>query len=139
MVLLQDYSLLRAACVAGWCIWVFCILCGAVLAIVNTNLIWIARYATRGGHVHRLTPGIFFLNRPWLMLHVIKFLLFFVSFTYANAIFFAAEFGPKSCFFSSVGFQGQPIPWWVSHHLAQLANTPPYQASLNLVHALTMP
>ncbi|KAK9829176.1 hypothetical protein WJX72_004342 [[Myrmecia] bisecta] len=96
----------------GWCIWVFIILAGGLLFAVNTKLIWIARYVTRGGHVHRLKPGIFWLNRPWLLLPVIKFLVFFVSFVYSNSIFFTTQFGPNSCFFSRTGFQGNPFPWW---------------------------
>jgi len=82
--------------------------------VLNTKLVWIVRYATREGHVQKLKPGIFWPNRPRLLLPVIKFLLFFVSYVYANAIFFATQFGSKSCFFSRYGFQGQPVPWWVS-------------------------
>jgi hypothetical protein len=100
---------------AGWCIWVFIIIAGAILLVVNTKLVMITRYVTRGGCIHTLEPGIFWLNRPWLLLRVIKFLLFLCGFVYSNAIFFAAEFGPKSCFFSRTGFQGiQIVPWWVS-------------------------
>ena len=108
-----GYSSSLWAC-AGWCIWVFVLVSGVLLAVVNTKLVWIARYVTRGGHVHQLRPGIFWLNRPWMLLPVIKFLLFFVSYCYSNAIFFATQFGSSSCFFSSAGFQGQPVPWWVS-------------------------
>ena len=51
---------------------------------------------------------------PWpLMLPLIKLLLFFVAFVFSNAIFFAAHFGVNSCFFSTSGFQGIPVPWWV--------------------------
>ena len=100
--------------ITGWCIWVFIIVSGLLLAIVNTKLVWIARYTARGGNVHKLKSGIFWLNRPWLLLPVIKFLLFFVSYVYANAIFFATQYGYNSCFFSRNGFQGQPVPWWVS-------------------------
>lgn len=42
---------------AGWCVWFFTLLAGGVLLIVNTKLVWIARYVTRGGIVHRLKPG----------------------------------------------------------------------------------
>jgi hypothetical protein len=42
---------------AGWCVWLFTVLAGVVLLVVNTKLIWIARYVTRGGIVHRLQPG----------------------------------------------------------------------------------
>ena len=43
--------------------WFFTVLAGAALLIVNTKLVHIVRYVTRGGHVHRLKPGIFWLNR----------------------------------------------------------------------------
>jgi hypothetical protein len=59
--------------------------------------------------------SIFWLGRPWLFRPVIKGLLFFVSFVFSNSIYFAAMFGPTSCFFSRTGFQGpQFLPWWVS-------------------------
>ena len=48
---------------AGWCVWFFTALAGAALLVVNTKLVHIVRYVTRGGHVHRLQPGIFWLNR----------------------------------------------------------------------------
>ncbi len=37
--------------------WFFTLLAGVVLLIVNTKLVWIVRYVTRGGMVHRLKPG----------------------------------------------------------------------------------
>ena len=43
--------------------WFFTVLAGAALLILNTKLVHIVRYVTRGGHVHRLRPGIFWLNR----------------------------------------------------------------------------
>ncbi len=43
--------------------WFFTVLAGAALLVVNTKLVHIVRYVTRGGHVHRLKPGIFWLNR----------------------------------------------------------------------------
>ena len=101
--------------VEGWATWIVIVIAGAVLFLINTKLMWVARYATRGGHVHRLKPGVFWLHRPWLFLPVIKSLLFFVSFVFANSAFFAWQFGASSCFFSRTGFQGHPVPWWVSH------------------------
>ena len=44
---------------AGWSVWFFTALAGAALLVVNTRLV---RYVTRGGHIHRLQPGIFWLN-----------------------------------------------------------------------------
>ncbi len=55
------------------------------------------------------------LCRPGLLLPVIKYLVFFNTFVFANSIFFATQFGRHSCFFSRTGFQGWvPISWWVS-------------------------
>ncbi len=55
------------------------------------------------------------LCRPGLLLPVIKYLVFFNTFVFANSIFFATQFGRRSCFFSRTGFQGWvPISWWVS-------------------------
>ena len=102
-------------CSEGWATWIVIVIAGSVLFLVNTKLMWVARYATRGGDVHRLKPGVFWLHRPWLFLPVIKSLLFFVSFVFANSAFFAWQFGPSSCYFSRSGFQGHPVPWWVSH------------------------
>lgn len=56
-------SELNVLITAGWCVWFFTVLAGAVLLILNTKLVHILRYVTRGGHVHRLKPGIFWLNR----------------------------------------------------------------------------
>lgn len=52
-----------SAWVAGWCVWFFTVLAGAALLVLNTKLVHIVRYVTRGGHVHRLKPGVFWLNR----------------------------------------------------------------------------
>ena len=48
---------IRGLFCAGWCVWLFTVLAGVVLLVVNTKLVWIARYVTRGGIVHRLQPG----------------------------------------------------------------------------------
>lgn len=36
--------------------WVFTIVSGVVLFVINTKLVWIVRYVTRGGRVHTLKP-----------------------------------------------------------------------------------
>ena len=43
--------------------WFFTLLAGVALLVLNTKLVHIVRYVTRGGQVHRLRPGIFWLNR----------------------------------------------------------------------------
>lgn len=50
------------------------------------------------------------------MLLAIKTLLFLVSFIFASLIFFAVNFGAKSCFFATPGLNtaSLPVPWWVS-------------------------
>ena len=59
-------------CGAGWCVWLFTVAAGVALLIVNTKLVHVARFVTRGGRIHRLRPGVFWLNRPWLLLPVLK-------------------------------------------------------------------
>ncbi len=43
--------------------WFFTVLAGGALLALNIKLVHIVRYVTRGGHVHRLKPGVFWLNR----------------------------------------------------------------------------
>ena len=52
--------------------WLFTEEAGILLLVVNTKLVHVARYVTRGGRIHRLRPGVFWLNRPWLLLPVLK-------------------------------------------------------------------
>ena len=100
---------------AGWCIWVFVIVAGAMLLAVNTHLMAAARLTGRGeGATVQQMPLPARLLASQLLLPVLKFLLFFVSFVFSNALFFATQFGSRSCFFSTYGFQGYPVPWWVS-------------------------
>ena len=96
----------------GWCIWVFTLAAGAMLLVLSTKLVSVVRFATRFGAPHPLDPAPFWFRRPWLALPPVKLLLFFVSLVWSNAIFFAAAFGPHSCFFSRTGFQGAPVSWW---------------------------
>ncbi|KAL3145465.1 Mlo15p, variant 2 [Trebouxia sp. C0010 RCD-2024] len=118
----------------GWTVWlvviVFVLLAGVIgwsaawfelLALIlelvmNTRLIHIARHTARGGTVHRLKPTIFWFGAkgPWVMLLAIKTLLFLVSFIFASLIFFAVNFGAKSCFFATPGLNtaSLPVPWW---------------------------
>ena len=128
-------------CCAGWCIWVFIIAAGVLLLLINTQIIAAGRLAAQVSHTRRcylilcelklththeqgkeatvLSSSLpRWLLPPHLMLPLIKLLLFFVSFVFSNAIFFAAHFGADSCFFSTYGFQGVPFPWWVSHQLS---------------------
>jgi hypothetical protein len=53
-------------------VWLFTLLAGLLLLVVNTKLVYVARFATRGGRIHRQRPGVFWLNRPWLLLPVVK-------------------------------------------------------------------
>ena len=76
---------------AGWSIWIFTIVSGGLLLLINTKLMWNNRFVTRGNTVNALTPRIFWLNRPWLMLFIIKGLIFCVSFVFASQVYFAAR------------------------------------------------
>ena len=94
----------------------FIIVAGAMLLAVNTHLMAAARLTGRGeGATLQQMPLPARLLASQLLVPVLKFLLFFVSFVFSNALFFATQFGPHSCFFSTYGFQGYPVPWWVSH------------------------
>ncbi|KAK9807309.1 hypothetical protein WJX73_000139 [Symbiochloris irregularis] len=100
--------------VLGWSVWVFTIISGVLLLIINTKLTWNGRFVTRGGGINTLTADIFWLGRPWLMLFVVKALMFAVSFVFASQVFFAIRYGSRSCFFAGNGFENLPdgIPWW---------------------------
>ncbi|KAL0030493.1 hypothetical protein WJX79_009941 [Trebouxia sp. C0005] len=103
--------------VIGWASAWFVLLAVMLELIMNTKLIYIARHTSRGGTVHRLKPTIFWFGAkgPWVMLTTIRTLLFFCSFIYSSCIFFAINFGRKSCFFTTPGLNtaSLPIPWWV--------------------------
>ncbi|DBA84760.1 hypothetical protein WJX77_002067 [Trebouxia sp. C0004] len=103
--------------VIGWASAWFVLLAVILELIMNTKLIYIARHTSRGGTVHRLKPTIFWFGAkgPWVMLTTIRTLLFFCSFIYSSCIFFAVNFGRKSCFFTTPGLNtaSLPIPWWV--------------------------
>ena len=112
-------SLLPVLC-AGWCIWIFIIIAGAMLFAINTHLVAAARLTAKGeGATLQQLPWAIRLLAGHLLLPALKFLLFFVSFVFSNALFFSTQFGSRSCFFSTYGFQGYPVPWWVSACLPQ--------------------
>lgn len=85
----------------------FIIVAGALLLLLNTKPIAVMRYMTLGGYIRTHDMHMFWFNKPKLLLHVIKLLLFFMSFVIANTVFFAIEFGPHSCFFSATGVRAQ--------------------------------
>ncbi|GBF95378.1 hypothetical protein Rsub_07806 [Raphidocelis subcapitata] len=98
----------------GWCAWLFSVAAGVLLALVNTYLMTLVRYATRGGAVRVLVSPPSWRRVNAALLPLIKLLLFCCSFVVSNSLFFAAFFGPQSCFFSRTGFQrGNPVPFWV--------------------------
>lgn len=103
--------------VIGWASTWFALLAVLLELIMNTKLIYIARHTARGGAVHRLQPSIFWFGQkgPWVMLTVIKTLLFLCSFIYTSLVFFAINFGVHSCFFHTPGLNtpSLPMPWWV--------------------------
>eukprot|EP00775_Hariotina_reticulata_P006178 gene6178-6416_t len=97
----------------GWSAWVFLILAGALLLVLNTGLLLAVRHITRGGRVRSIHQVGMWLRHPGLLLGSIKLMLFFVSFVFSNTIYFASFFGIHSCFFSRTGFQVEnPVPWW---------------------------
>lgn len=64
---------------------------GVLLAAINLKLTWVARVVTRGATLHELDPGNFWLGRPWLLLPLIKALLFAVSMIFSSQLFNAAQ------------------------------------------------
>ncbi|KAL0048084.1 hypothetical protein WJX82_007361 [Trebouxia sp. C0006] len=103
--------------VIGWASAWFELLAVILILTMNTKLIYIARHTARGGAAHRLKPTIFWFGAkgPWVLLMVIKTLLFLCSFIFASSVFFAIYFGPKSCFFAYPGLNSAslPVPWFV--------------------------
>ncbi|CAL5225006.1 g7784 [Coccomyxa viridis] len=101
----------------GWCIWALVLLDGLLILGINMRLLWLLRYMTRGAQPHMYVHRRFCPVLPRSLhayMHAIKFLLFLTSFIFANAIFFSAQFGKGSCFFSSKGFQPLPhVAWWM--------------------------
>ncbi|KAK9811612.1 hypothetical protein WJX72_006963 [[Myrmecia] bisecta] len=99
----------------GWPAWWALLINAIVLHVVNTKLIKIIRHVCRGGAVHRLAPNIFWFHKPWLLLPILKTLLFINSFIFSSTVFFASQFGPRSCFFTSHGYKSTlfALPWWL--------------------------
>ena len=55
----------------------------------------------------------FWFNRPPLLLIPIKISLFLCGFFYASFIFFAWQFGTKSCPFYDAFYTWWELPWWM--------------------------
>jgi hypothetical protein len=91
--------------------WTLIFIASALLFTINTKLVSLLRHATRGAMVHRLPPSAW-VGSPRLVLLGIRLLMFLLSFLFSNAVFFASQYGPHSCFFSRAGFQGMVVPWW---------------------------
>lgn len=78
------------------------------------------RHVCRGAKVNQLSSQVFWFNKPALLLHPIKYLLFLCSFMFASAIFFVWSFGAHSCPFSTSFWFAWLPPWWVSLILSGL-------------------
>ena len=110
-LLLVGFVTLSAA--IGWAVWLLVALAGALLFAVNFKLVSVVRHVTRGGVPQALDPGVFWLGRPWLLLPAIKAAVFLIALLWTNTLFFATQFGRRSCFFSPTGLTRSPVPWWV--------------------------
>ncbi len=93
----------------GWSTWIFSVVAGALLLCVNTFLLHSLRAATGGGRVRTLDAASDWRGAHWLLLRLIKVLLFCLSFVISNSVFFALFFGAASCPFSRTG--GSPVCW----------------------------
>lgn len=102
----------------GWATTIFLSLAALVLLVLNMKLFVIIRHVCRGARVRQLSSNIFWFQRPMLLLHPIKYLLFLCSFIIASAFFFLWSFGPSSCPFTAGGIDSNPfyfaqvVPWW---------------------------
>lgn len=89
--------------------------------VLNAKLIHIIRFACRGGAVNDLTRNAFWFKRPALLLPWVRGVLFSLSFVFSSQVFFAWQFGPKSCYFTNAGFRAYAAwPFWVDTILAAL-------------------
>ena len=102
--------------VIGYAVTPFMALTAILMIVLNAKLVSIvkdivSRLGT--GHALILEERIFWFNRPTLMLQPMKFCLFFVSYIWTSFIFFAWQFGSKSCAFTDP-FYGKSwvLPWW---------------------------
>ncbi|KAL4420149.1 hypothetical protein ABPG77_010365 [Micractinium sp. CCAP 211/92] len=102
----------------GWATTIFLALAAAVLLVINVKLCVIIRHVCRGARVRQLSSNIFWFQRPSLLLHPIKYILFLCSFIMSSAVFFAWSFGASSCPFtagspdSNPFYFAQVVPWW---------------------------
>eukprot|EP00891_Asterochloris_glomerata_P007905 jgi/Astpho2/7905/Aster-x0789 len=94
----DDFSKVVGVSVVMWLIVLVCVLISGPI----------------GGVVHKLAPNAFWFKKPWLLLPVIKALLFLNGFVFTSLIYFAIILGPQSCIFQQTHMltASLPIPWW---------------------------
>jgi len=96
----------------GYPVMPFTVLCAAVLIPTNTKLAMVIRSVVRQGGASRLSSGVFWLNKPRLLLVPIKLCLFICAYIYASFIFFAWQFSSGSCPFYKDFYPDWALPWW---------------------------
>lgn len=107
--------------VTGWMASWFNILAWILCLILNTKLIHITRYVTRGGAVNKLDKSVFWFRKPQWLLPIIRAVIFSPSYLLASQVFFAWQFGANSCYFNNKGFRAYAAwPFWVDTILATL-------------------
>eukprot|EP01025_Chloroclados_australasicus_P057729 TRINITY_DN7210_c0_g1_i10.p1 TRINITY_DN7210_c0_g1~~TRINITY_DN7210_c0_g1_i10.p1 ORF type:complete len:553 (+),score=26.64 TRINITY_DN7210_c0_g1_i10:207-1865(+) len=86
-----------------------------IILIVNTMLLRVLEQVVHTGiitHLYRIECK-FWFNRPWLLLALVRFAIFLNTIGFASTAFFAWQFGPKSCYFTSNNFSFIGVPWYV--------------------------
>ena len=100
----------------GYAVTPFMALTAILMAVLNAKLVSIVKQIVAklgSGDAVILEERIFWFNKPELMLEPMKFCLFFVSYIWSSFIFFAWQFGSRSCAFTDP-FYGKSwvLPWW---------------------------
>jgi hypothetical protein len=100
--------------VVGWAAAPLLLLAAGLLLVVNAKLKHVIRHACRGGRVKSdLGAAMFWRARPELLLPPIKYVLFVSSAAVGASVFFAWQFGARSCFRSPSFYFAMPGPWWL--------------------------
>lgn len=107
--------------IIGWTMAWGIVVVAVVMMVLNAKLIWIVRQITRGGTANRIDSALFWFRAPWLLLPLIRVLLFSSSFVFTGLVFFSWQFGGDCCFFKNYGMRAWAYqPYWVDCLLAAI-------------------
>lgn len=96
----------------GYAVMPFLVLAALTLIPTNTKLVKILRTVSNRGGASKLTSGVFYFNRPELLLIPIKLSLFICAYIYASFLFFVWQFSANSCPFHNGFYTNWVLPWW---------------------------